>query len=285
MTTHSSSSSSSYPASDDLYIYMSGVPFSVKSVDVRAFFQPVHVLEAHVIHDLHSLKPTGECCCQLSSKSDRDRALEKHDQLFRNRVVKIKPLTYVEYQQYVSLQAKVKEQMNKRKKSDSSAILPTPLLPLPLPLPMSTSLMGSQPNANHNHHSNRYQNNSNNYNNNSNSNNKSSHNSNGQSQSQSQAKPALIDLPPLPTELQKYRSSLVLLSNVSFDASREDILDLLKEFAPVEQTLKIRHDEMGQPTGDAIVACASADDAFRACVELNGARFIGLEIKTALVSS
>ena len=97
--------------------------------------------------------------------------------------------------------------------------------------------------------------------------------------------PSLIDLPPLPPELQKYRSSLVLLSNVSFEASREDILDLLRNFSPVEQTLKIRHDEMGQATGDAIVACRSSDEALRACTELNCVEFMGLEIKTALVSS
>ena len=274
--------SQKYPISDDLYIYMSGVPFSAKSLDVRAFFQPINVVEANIINDLQTLKPTGECCCQLNNKHDRDQALEKSDQLFRNRVVKIKPLTYVEYQQYISLQDKIKEQLGKRK----NAILPTPLLPLPNV--GAPSLMGnSPPNFN-----NKYQQNDkrNNYNNNNSINNNNNNNANNSSQrktfnNQTQSKPSLIDLPPLPPELQKYRSSLVLLSNVSFDASREDILDLLKEFSPIEQTLKIRHDEMGQPTGDAIVACTGSDDALRACTELNNVWFMGLEIKTALVSS
>jgi hypothetical protein len=264
----SENGSHQYPISDDLYIYMSGVPFSAKSLDVRTFFQPINIVDANIIHDLQTLKPTGECCCQLNNKQERDKALEKSDQLFRNRVVKIKPLTYVEYQQYISLQDKIKEQLSKRK----NAILPTPLLPLPNV--GAPSLMGN----NVSNFNNKYQTTEkrNNYSN------------NGQHKSfsnQTQSKPSLIDLPPLPPELQKYRSSLVLLSNVSFDASREDILDLLKDFSPIEQTLKIRHDEMGQPTGDAIVACTTSEDALRACTELNSGWFMGLEIKTALVSS
>ena len=254
-------------------------------------------------------------------------ALEKDDQLFRNRVIKIKPLTYVEYQQYISLQGKIKQQLaNKRKKND--AILPTPpMLPLAAPSLMGNigddnkylqhqnkrntssnqssnnfSNYNNQQNSTYNNNSNtsRFQNNEkrNNYSNNNNGSINSSNNyKNSNSQHNSQSKtnfsnqgsvkntPSLIDLPPLPPELQKYRNSLVLLSNVSFDASREDILDLLKHFSPVEQTLKIRHDELGNPTGDAIVACKHADDAIRACTELNSVQFMGLEIKTALVSS
>lgn len=272
-----------YPISDDLYIYMSGVPFSVKSLDVKTFFQLIDVVEAVIIHDLQTVKPTGECICQLAKKQDRDLALEKSDQLFRNRVVKIKPLTYVEYQQYISLQDKIKVQLANKRKRQDNAILPTPLIP-----PSSSngqnnnnSLMGN------NYNNNRYQNN--NYvpnkpfNNNYTKNQSSS--SPVSSSSTKPSGPSLIDLPPLPPELQKYRNSLVLLSNVSFDASREDILDLLKRFQPIDETLKIRHDEQGQPTGDAIVACANSEDALRACTDLNGRNFMGLEIKTALVSS
>jgi RNA recognition motif-containing protein len=96
--------------------------------------------------------------------------------------------------------------------------------------------------------------------------------------------PTLVDLPPLPPELQKYRNSLVLLSNVPGKASREDILEIIKSFSPLENTLKIRHDDMGNPTGDAIVACRTPEDANRACRSLNGIDFMGKNIKAALVS-
>lgn len=93
-----------------------------------------------------------------------------------------------------------------------------------------------------------------------------------------------IDLPPLPPELQRYKNSIVLLSNVSYEATREDILDLFKLYEPIEQTLKIRHDDRGQPTGDAIVACKTADEAARACSRLNGVNFMGRNVKAVLIS-
>ena len=130
-----------------------------------------------------------------------------------------------------------------------------------------------------------YNNNNNNrYNNNYNENENDFEQSNG-------TLPSLIEnmntpvLPPLPVELQKYRNRLVLFSNISYEASREDILELVRHFSPIEQTLKIRHDDMGQPAGDAVVALQSSEDANQACRMLNGMEFMGHSIKATLFSS
>lgn len=95
----------------------------------------------------------------------------------------------------------------------------------------------------------------------------------------------MVELPPLPAELQRYKRSIVLLSNVSFEATREDILELFRQYSPIEQTLKIRHDDAGQPTGDAIVACKNADEAFRACARLNGTNFMGRNIRAVMLEA
>ena len=77
----------------------------------------------------------------------------------------------------------------------------------------------------------------------------------------------------------------VLFSNISYEASREDILDLVKQYSPIEQTLKIRHNDQGQPTGDAVVACLSQENAVNACMNINGSEFMGRNIKAILFSS
>jgi hypothetical protein len=93
-----------------------------------------------------------------------------------------------------------------------------------------------------------------------------------------------IDLPPLPAELQKYATRMCLLSNVNKEATREDILELFRDFGPVEETLKIRHDDAGEPTGDAIVACVSQASSRAAVRTLNGHRFMGQHIKALLIA-
>ena len=93
----------------------------------------------------------------------------------------------------------------------------------------------------------------------------------------------VIDLPPLPPDLQKYATRMCLLTNVSHEATREDILELFREFDPIEETLKIRHDDQGQPTGDAIVACTTLADARAAVRELNGSRFMDQNIRALLI--
>lgn len=95
--------------------------------------------------------------------------------------------------------------------------------------------------------------------------------------------PNIVELPPLPPELQRHKKSIVLLSNVSFEATREDILELFRPYTPIEQTLKIRHDDQGQPTGDAIVACKNSDEAVKACSHLNGSNFMGRNIRAVML--
>lgn len=305
---------------DDLFVFMSGVPFSAKEYDVRNFFQNINVAELHNIFGAETLKPSGEWCCQFLNKADRDRALEKDDQFFRNRVIKIKTLTYAEYQQYVLAQSKLKQEMMSSSSSSKRAGF------------NNSRNFNDENNGEDNSNgaqqdedasdnrgftkfnkssfNNGFQkkfnkpnfgSSSNNSNNNSrspstneNSNEakrKPYESSNAPSANSKRIKatseasaPSIIDLPPLPPELQKFRNSLVLLSNVSYDASREDILEFMKAFAPLEKTLKIRYNDLGEPTGDAIIACKTCDEANRACRELNGTEFMGLKVKTALVS-
>jgi RNA recognition motif-containing protein len=90
--------------------------------------------------------------------------------------------------------------------------------------------------------------------------------------------PQSISLPP---DLEAYKS-LVLLSNLAHKATREDILDLIQSFNPIEDTLKIRHTDYGKPTGDAIVAFKTINDAHNACKMLDGSMFIGRRLKVIL---
>ena len=119
--------------------------------------------------------------------------------------------------------------------------------------------------------------------NNSNKRVKSYYNDNGQGSPQQNHQAST--LPPLPAEFQRYRNRLILLSNISYDASREDILDLVSNYAPLEQTLKIRHDDMGKPAGDAVIAFESSDDANQAVNMLDGSRYMGANVRATLFQS
>lgn len=211
--------------------------------------------------DKESLKPTGECCCEFLSRQDRDRALSKHDQLFRNRVVKIKPLNQVEYQRYLA-SSKQKQLRVNNNKPIKPALLATPISPSEKPklLAEIQQRQNSEEEEDNEEEEEEYSNRN------------------------KRIRTGEIDLPPLPPELRKYQNSIVLLSNVAYEATREDILELFKYFGPIEQTLKIRHDDRGQPTGDAIVACRSHDEAVKACRSLNGVDFMGRNIRAVLIS-
>ena len=87
---------------NDICLFMSGVPFSARNADVKYFFQNMNLLTIYLLQDPQTQKATGECCCMFKTKEDCLRALtEKDDQLFRNRVVKIKPISYEEYQSMI----------------------------------------------------------------------------------------------------------------------------------------------------------------------------------------
>lgn len=243
---------------EDYFVLISGVPFSARLEDVRQFFKGINPKEINILADPETSKATGECICEFYTKSDRDLALTKTDSLFRNRIVKIKQLNTNEYKQLS--QMKLKYQKAK-----------PPLLgakPALLATPASTT---EKPKLNYDYEEQNYKRTFN----------QSIYNSNKRVK---QSSPIPIDLPPLPLELQKYKNSIVLLSNVSYEATREDILELFKYYSPIEQTLKIRHDDRGQPTGDAIVACKSHEEATKACRFLNGVDFMGQNIRAVLIN-
>jgi RNA recognition motif-containing protein len=85
-------------------------------------------------------------------------------------------------------------------------------------------------------------------------------------------------LPPLPSELNDYIGRILVLSNVAYRATREEILDFLRPYAPIPDTLKIRCDVNGKPTGFGVVACETINDASRAIVELNNQIFMSRKI-------
>lgn len=326
--------------SDDLYVHMSSVPFSAREADVRDFYEDINVIGVLMIRDSYSQKPTGEVCCHFATKYDCDRALDKHDHLFNNRNVKIRPLSFGEYHQLAQKQLELQRPNGngfKRKTllGDAPAALGrTTLLPTPAHSDEQPKLMNfnsnSSQNSNeddedlYNNSNNRYNNNRNNhnqkrnYNNNgpvslmnqnnnqyqnnkrknyNDNNNSYSNGNNGNNQynnkrtkpynnrnedSGASPNPAL---PPLPVEFQRYRHRLILLSNIAYDASREDILDLVSTFSALEHTLKIRHDDQGKPAGDAVIAFQTSDDANQAVNQLDGYRFMGDNVKATLFSS
>lgn len=356
------------------YIYMHGVPFSAKEQDVRFFFQGIQIQSVSLLIDNQTQKPTGECCCQFATKMDRDRALEKDDQLFRNRVVKVKSINFNEFlaaqagklrpqfikqqqrNNYINNNNNTNNNGNNNSGNHSNKGIKSimSLSPNEKAIP-SLFHNSNSPNDNSNEYSNvnssenddqntdyfdsnsnedseQYNNNNRKFNNNNNNNNNRNiyqrqfnninndnnngvkrrannlfedqsnngnkrvknfiqprynqsynNNNNDNESSFDNSEPAV--LPPLPPELQKYRNRLVLFSNISYQASREDILELVRQFSPMEQTLKIRHDDSGQPAGDAVVACLTSDNAVNACLTLNGAEFMGRNIKATLFSS
>ncbi|CAF0940033.1 unnamed protein product [Adineta ricciae] len=86
------------------------------------------------------------------------------------------------------------------------------------------------------------------------------------------------NLPPLPSELNEYVGRILVLSNVAYRATREAILDFLQPYSPIPETLKIRCDGSGKPTGFGVVACGTSDDANRAVRELNNEEFMSRKI-------
>lgn len=86
------------------------------------------------------------------------------------------------------------------------------------------------------------------------------------------------NLPPLPSELNDYIGRILLLSNVPYRATREEILEFLRPFSPVPDTLKIRCDVNGKPTGFGVVACETTKDASRAVAELTNQIFMSRKI-------
>lgn len=86
------------------------------------------------------------------------------------------------------------------------------------------------------------------------------------------------NLPPLPSELNEYIGRILVLSNVAYRATREEILDFLRSYSPIPDTLKIRCDVHGKPTGYGVVACETKNDASRAIAELHNQIFMQRKI-------
>ncbi|KAL7675421.1 hypothetical protein ACOME3_001681 [Neoechinorhynchus agilis] len=90
-------------------------------------------------------------------------------------------------------------------------------------------------------------------------------------------------LPPIPIELHAYKGRVLLLNNIPYRAEKHDICQWLQDFEPLEETLKISHDETGKPTGHAIVACSSPASARQARAILSGTSFFGRYVNIVLV--
>jgi RNA recognition motif-containing protein len=87
----------------------------------------------------------------------------------------------------------------------------------------------------------------------------------------------------LPPGYDQYRGQVLLMSNVHFRATREEILQFLRSYHPIEDTLKIHRDSSGRPTGHAVVALTNADDVPQALKELNNAFFLLRKIAVCVV--
>lgn len=116
---------------------------------------------------------------------------------------------------------------------------------------------GSNNNNNNNHHQNR---------------NAPRMSKNEQTNERSSSSPT--NLPPLPSELNEYIGRILFLSNVPYRATREEILEFLRAYSPIPETLKIRCDVNGKPTGFGVVACETKSDASRAVSELDNQTFM-----------
>ena len=87
----------------------------------------------------------------------------------------------------------------------------------------------------------------------------------------------------LPPGYDQYRGQVLLMSNVHFRATREEILQFLRAFHPIEDTLKIHRDSSGRPTGHAVVALTNAEDVPQALKELNNSFFLLRKISVCVV--
>lgn len=85
-------------------------------------------------------------------------------------------------------------------------------------------------------------------------------------------------LPQLPPEFDAYLGRILFLSNVAYRATRDEILEFLRPYAPIADTLKIRCDANNKPTGVAVVACETTADATRAMAELSNQNLMGRRI-------
>lgn len=64
---------------------------------------------------------------------------------------------------------------------------------------------------------------------------------------------------------------------------REEILQFLSAYHPIEDTLKIHRDSSGRPTGHAVVALTNAEDVAQAVKELNNSFFLLRKISVCVV--
>ncbi|CAF0764338.1 unnamed protein product [Didymodactylos carnosus] len=87
----------------------------------------------------------------------------------------------------------------------------------------------------------------------------------------------------LPPGYDQYRGQVLLMSNVHFRATREEILQFLRAYRPIEDTLKIHRDSSGKPTGHAVVALTNRDDVQQALKELNNSYFLLRKISVCVV--
>ena len=87
----------------------------------------------------------------------------------------------------------------------------------------------------------------------------------------------------LPPGYDQYRGQVLLMSNVHFRATREEILQFLRSYHPIDDTLKIHRDGSGRPTGHAVVALTNAEDVPQALKELNNAFFLLRKISVCVV--
>ncbi|CAF0793832.1 unnamed protein product [Didymodactylos carnosus] len=95
--------------------------------------------------------------------------------------------------------------------------------------------------------------------------------------------PIAKQLTQLPACYDQYRGQVLLMSNVHFRATREEILQLLRVYRPIEETLKIHRDSSGKPTGHAVVALTNRDDVQQALKELDNSSFLHRKISVRVV--
>lgn len=234
------------------------------------------------VQDTYTHYPTGEACCHFSNKKDCDLALIKDSQFFRGRPIQVSRINFLKYHHYV--QKHLETLMTNGDTLKRRVLLGEAPIGRQLLLDTPTSSQSSTENGlNHSSNGNDF-NKRRNYNEtytNGNKRTKPSNNYNEDSRSPGSA----AALPPLPEEFARYRNKLILISNIAYEASRDDILGLVAKFSPIESTLKIRHDDQGRPAGDAVVAFQSTDDADRAAEELDGFSFMGDKVRATLFSS
>lgn len=308
---------------DDLFAHVSGLPFMTREEDVREFFEDLNIIAILTINDVYTLKPTGEFCCYFATKHDCDIALERDDEVYRSRNIKIKALNFNEYYQVAQKQLDLRRPNGVKRRvllvdgpisSHRGVSNKVEDIPKHLAYNSNSSHNSNEDDEDDYQNGSRYNNNNRrdqskrNINNSSNgpvnlmslnsgykrknfesngssnqqySNKRKAYN-NYNEDSNSSPNPAL---PPLPAEFTRYRNRLILLSNIAYDASREDILGLVAGFYPLEQTLKIRHDDQGKPAGDAVIAFQTPDDANQAVSDLDGSYFMGDNIRATLFSS